>query len=321
MARPLRIEYNGALYHITSRGNERNPIYKEEGDYQRFRDILSELPQRYGIIIHGYVLMRNHYHLLIETPKGNITKVMHYVNATYTGYFNKKYKRIGHLLQGRYKGILIEKDRYLLSVSRYIHLNPIRAKMVKKPEEYRWSSYPEYAGKKQGKGWLTSEWILGQYSKDKSKARRFYKAFIEEGMVLEKSPFDDLKTGMILGSENFIDDIRSKLNLKIHREIPESKKLTKGITCEDVIIFVANRFGISGEEIKESGRRDNLGRKVCLYLLRRLTDMGNEEIAKNFGIGYTAVSQAALRVKREITENKKLKKVIQDIERELLSEV
>jgi REP element-mobilizing transposase RayT len=105
MSRPLRIEYEGALYHITSRGNERNPIYREKGDYQRFLEILSELPQRYNVIIHGYVLMGNHYHLLMETPKGNIiTKVMHYLNATYTGYFNKRYKRIGHFFKADTKG-------------------------------------------------------------------------------------------------------------------------------------------------------------------------------------------------------------------------
>lgn len=101
MARPLRIEYEGALYHITARGNERNPIYREDGDYQKFLEILSGLPQRYGVILHGYVLMGNHYHLLIETTKGNITKAMHYLNAAYTGYFNKKYSRVGHLFQGR----------------------------------------------------------------------------------------------------------------------------------------------------------------------------------------------------------------------------
>lgn len=164
MARPLRIEYIGALYHIAARGNEKNPIYKEEGDYEKFLKVLSELPQRYGVIIHGYILMVNHYHLLIETPKGNITKVMHYLNAAYSGYFNKKYKRVGHLFQGRYKGLLIEKERYLFSVSRYIHLNPVRALIVRRPEEHKWSSYPEYIGRSKGNGWLTCEWILGQYS-------------------------------------------------------------------------------------------------------------------------------------------------------------
>ena len=318
MARPLRIEYIGALYHITARGNERKPIYREEGDYQKFLDILSELPQRYGVIIHGYVLMGNHYHLLIETPLGNITRVMHYLNATYTGYFNKKYNRVGHLFQGRYKGYLIEKERYLVSVSKYIHLNPVRAKMVKRPEEYRWSSYGEYMRKKNG--WLSCEWILGQYSKEEAKARRLYKAFVEEGLTLKENPFEALKGGVILGSERFIEEIKKKIKLKKHREIPESRRLTRRMKYEDVIAVVARRFGIGEDEIKERGRRDNVARKISLYLLRRLTDKSNEEIGGYFGIGYTAVSQATLRLKREMKGNRRLEKTVQDIEIELLSE-
>lgn len=321
MARPLRIEYEGALYHITARGNERNTIYREEGDFKKFLDILSELPQRYGIVIHGYVLMGNHYHLLIETPKGNITRVMHYLNATYTGYFNRKYKRVGHLFQGRYKGFLIEKERYLLSVSRYIHLNPIRAKILKSPEEYRWSSFPAYIGNSERKDWLTCDWTLKQFSEDKVKARRLYKAFVDEGLTSKENPFEGIKGGLILGSEDFISEIKKKLKLGRHREIPESRKLIRNITYEEVIAIVSKRLGVSEQEIKEAGRRDNEARRICLYLLRRLTDVRNEEIAGHFGIGYTAVSQAVSRLKREMEKNKKIKKTVQDIEKKLLSEV
>lgn len=321
MARPLRIEYEGALYHITARGNERNPIYREEGDYQKFFDFLSELPQRYGILIHGYILMSNHYHLLVETPKGNITKVMHYLNTTYTGYFNKKYKRVGHLFQGRYKGILVEKERHLLSVSRYIHLNPVRAGLVKRPEEYRWSSYPDYIGRGKKKGWLTCDWILGQYSIDEAKARGLYKAFIDEGLTLKENPFDNLKSGLMLGSESFIEEVRGKVKLKKHREIPESRRLVRSIKHEDVIAAVAKRLKVSGQEITKAGRRDNLARKISLYLLRRHTDRSNEEIGRYFGVGYTAVSQAVSRLKREMKENKRLKQIVQGVEAEILSEV
>ncbi|MCD6571407.1 MAG: transposase, partial [Deltaproteobacteria bacterium] len=291
MSRPLRIEYAGALYHITARGNDGNPIYKQEGDYQKFLEILSELSQRYHAIIHGYVLMGNHYHLLIETPDGNITRVMHFLNATYTGYFNKKYKRVGHLFQGRYKGFVIEKESYLVSVSRYIHLNPKRAGLVKRPEEYKWSSYPDYIGKGKKKTWLTCEWILGQYSKDKAKARRLYRAFVEEGSALKENPFDALEKGLILGSEGFIDEIKKKTGLKKHKKTPESSRLIRSITYEDIVTAVAKKFGVSEQEIRGPGRRENLTRKICLYLLRRHTDMTNEEIGGYFGIGYTAVSQ------------------------------
>ncbi|MBI4838064.1 MAG: transposase [Nitrospirae bacterium] len=183
----MRIEYEGALYHIAARGNEGNPIYRGAGDYKKFLEILSKLPLRYGIILHGYVLMENHYHLLIETPKSNITKAMHWLNAVYTAYFNRKHNRVGHLLQGRYKGLLIEKERYLVAVSRYIHLNPVRAMMARRPDEYQWSSYPEYIGKEKESKWLKCDWILGQYSRDEIKAMKQYKAFVEEGLTLNET--------------------------------------------------------------------------------------------------------------------------------------
>ncbi|MGV8149826.1 MAG: transposase, partial [Alkaliphilus sp.] len=126
MARPLRIEYEGALYHITTRGNERKKIYYAEADYEKFKSYLKDAQNKYGYLLHCYALMTNHYHLLIETPYANISKVMHYINGSYTSYLNKKRERSGHLFQGRYKAILVDQDSYLLELSRYIHLNPVR---------------------------------------------------------------------------------------------------------------------------------------------------------------------------------------------------
>jgi REP element-mobilizing transposase RayT len=321
MSRPLRIEYDGALYHITARGNEKNPIYRGERDYQKFLQILSDLPRRYGVIIHAYVLMENHYHFLIETPKANIAKAIHYLNTTYTGYFNMKYKRAGHLFQGRYRGLLIEKESYLHSVSRYIHLNPVQAGLVKKPEEYKWSSYPEYIGRTKGGGLITCDWILGQFSGDRSVARRLYRRFVDEGVASKVSPFGSLKAGLILGDDNFIQDITKRLNLKKHREIPESKRLLRGVSLEDVMKAVTKRFGIDEEEIRATGRRDNLARKISLYLLRKRTDQSNEEIGKCFGIGYTAVSQAVSRMEKELRRDGRLARVVAGVEKELLSEM
>ena len=194
--------------------------------------------------------------------------------------------------------------------------------MVKGPEEYRWSSYSEYIGRGKKNKWLGCDWILGQYSKEEAKAEKLYKGFVEEGLSLKENPFEAIKAGLILGSESFIDEIKKKIKLKLkkHREIPEIRRLTRSIKHEDVIAAVAKRFGISEQQIREAGRRNNVARKICLYLLRRLTDISNEEIGGYFGIGYTAVSQATSRLKMEMKENRKLKKVVQDIEIELLSE-
>jgi REP element-mobilizing transposase RayT len=140
MSRPLRIEYPGATYHITARGNERADIFRDNNDRQKLLEQLQIALQRYAIVIHAYVLMGNHYHLLLETPEGNMSQAMHFINGNYTGYFNHRHRRVGHLFQGRYKGLLVEKESYLLSLSRYIHLNPVRAGIVEYPEEYHWSN-------------------------------------------------------------------------------------------------------------------------------------------------------------------------------------
>ncbi len=157
MTRPLRIEYSGAFYHITSRGNEKKNIFKNETDYKKLLSYFETATERYKAVIHVYCIMSNHYHLLLETPFGNLSQIMRHINGSYTTCFNKKYQRSGHLLQGRYRAIVVDKDEYAIELSRYIHLNPVRAGIVKKPEAYRWSSYRDYTG------WLFKDFILGYF--------------------------------------------------------------------------------------------------------------------------------------------------------------
>ena len=154
MARPLRIEYPNAFYHITSRGNERRAIFGSTGDYARFLGYLQSATERYGARIHCFCLMPNHYHLLLETPRANLRRILHHLNTGYTNYFNTKTERVGHLFQGRYRAVLVEKDAYALELSRYIHLNPVRANLVKEPSQYSWSSYSPYVEKEKRWGWL-----------------------------------------------------------------------------------------------------------------------------------------------------------------------
>lgn len=317
MARPLRIEYENACYHITSRGNERKPIYLEEKDYYKFLDILSQLPQRFGVIIHGYVLMDNHYHLLLETPLANITKTIHFLNATYSGYFNRKYGRVGHLFQGRYNGILIDKNNYLLAVSRYIHLNPVNSRLVDRPEDYQYSSYSQYTGMRKTNSWLTTEWILGQFSDDLVNVYTRYQAFVEEGVANDDNPLKELKAGTILGGDDFVDKVKNRIGLIRHREIPQSKDLSVTRTYEEILTMISVMFGISKEEILIPGRRNSIARKVSIYLLRKHTHLKNIEISQCFGVGYTAVSQVSLRLRKEMEENPSLRSVVQDLEGQL----
>ena len=154
MARPLRLEFPGALYHVTSRGNQRGNIFDDNDDRRQFLLVLQEVCHRYNWICHAYCLMSNHYHLLIETPDGNLSQGMRQLNGVYTQYFNRRHGRVGHVFQGRYKGILVDKNSYLLELARYIVLNPVRAGLVRSAREWPWSSYRATAGLTECPGWL-----------------------------------------------------------------------------------------------------------------------------------------------------------------------
>ncbi|MDP2269071.1 MAG: transposase, partial [Deltaproteobacteria bacterium] len=160
MARPLRIEYPGAFYHITARGNEQKDIFRDDKDRERFLGYLETAVGRYKAVIHVYCLMSNHYHLLLSTPEGNLSQIMRHINGGYTTWFNKRHNRYGHLFQGRYKAILVDADPYAGELSRYIHLNPVRAGMVRQPEQYQWASYTAYSGRAKIPRWLTTDWLL-----------------------------------------------------------------------------------------------------------------------------------------------------------------
>ena len=179
MARPLRIAYPGAFYHITSRGNERKAIFKSKRDREKFLEYCKSAVLRYDAVIHAYCLMDNHYHILLETPSGNLSQIMRHINGAYTTYFNVKRSRVGHLFQGRYKSILVDIDEYAKELSRYIHLNPVRAKMVDAPAAYEWSSYNYFTGNRKPPEWLFRDFILGYFGNTNSKAEKGYKRFVE----------------------------------------------------------------------------------------------------------------------------------------------
>ena len=208
MARPLRIEYPGAFYHVTSRGNERKDIFKSNTDREMFLSYLASAQEKYEAVVHAYCLMSNHYHLMIETPQGNLSQIMKYINSSYTNFFNIKRKRTGHLLQGRYKAILVEADAYATELSRYIHLNPVRAGMVRSPEEYRWSSYSYYT-ERSSPSWLKTGFILGYFGTDPTQSRKDYRNYVIEkvnGGYID--PLAGVVASTILGSEDFVRRIK-----------------------------------------------------------------------------------------------------------------
>ena len=218
MPRPLRIEYPGALHHVTARGNARADIYLGDDDRLRFLDILALAIERYGWLCHGYCLMDNHYHLLIETPNANLSRGMRHVNGVYTQAFNRHNGRVGHLFQGRYKAILVEGEAYLLELARYVVLNPVRAGMVKAAGDWPWSSYHATAGDGAVPEWLSVAWLHGQFGAplggaDEGERQAAYRRFVAEGtgksMGDRTSPLADglakaVTAGSVLGSEEFL---------------------------------------------------------------------------------------------------------------------
>ncbi len=221
MTRPLRIEYAGAVYHITSRGNEKMAVFKDEQDRINFLNTLQHVNKRYNWLCHAYCLMDNHYHLLIETPDGNLSLGMRQLNGVYTQLFNKRHQRTGHLFQGRYKSILIQKDSHLLEVCRYVVLNPVRARMVERPEAWKWSSYRATAGREFPPPCLTTDWVLGQFSRKRAKAEQEYRQFVEWGIGKE-SIWREVKGESILGEDDFVEGLIS--HIKKHQNIPEIPK-------------------------------------------------------------------------------------------------
>ncbi len=224
MARPLRIEFPGAIYHITTRGNARKAVFRDDVDRDLFLDALSEVVTRFGWLCHAYCLMDKHYHLLIETPRGNLSPGMRQLNGVYTLRYNRRHSRAGHVFQGRFKAILVERRSYLLELARYIVLNPIRTKMVKNPNRYPWSSYPATMGAVTSPSWLSSDWILGQFAKTRSVAQRRYAEFVAQGRNLP-SPWSELKGQVLLGSEAFVAKMRPLLEGKgAHKEILRAQR-------------------------------------------------------------------------------------------------
>jgi putative transposase len=260
MSRPLRIEYPGAVYHVTSRGNEKKPVFKTDTDRQNFLNALQHVNKRYNWICHAYCLMTNHYHLLIETPDGNLSIGMRQLNGIHTQLFNKLHGRAGHLFQGRYKAILIQKDSHLLEVSRYVVLNPVRAKMTEKPEDYPWSSYLATAGKAKPHPCLTTDWILGQFGGKRGKAEQEYRKFVHWG-IGRKSIWTEVRGQVLLGEESFVDQLVEHLKKKqAIPEIPRSQRYAHRPTLEklfagDARINVRKRRAAVRRAVEQYGYR------------------------------------------------------------------
>jgi REP element-mobilizing transposase RayT len=313
MARPLRIEYDGAFYHVTARGNERRKIFFSKSDYLRFKDNLREAQQKYGYLLHSFVLMTNHYHLLIETPKANLAKVMHDVNGSYSGYVNRKRKRSGHLFQGRYKVIVVERDRYLLELSRYIHLNPVRAGVVVRPEDYSYSSYRSFISKEK-EGIVCHDLVLGMISNHPKDAPKRYRSFVE-GAIGEDldDPLEDVYGGMILGCAGFIKEALGHLKDAVlyQEEIAHGRELRSALRMDDILMALSGYLDIPRKQLLE---KESEHRSMAIYLLKTHTGLTNSQIGQMCGgLSYSAISKSYQRFSAKLRTDRELRKGIKAV--------
>jgi REP element-mobilizing transposase RayT len=312
MARPLRIQYPGAFYHVTSRGNERRAIVRDDKDRWLFIRILEDTVETFGVVIHAWILMDNHYHLLVETPEANLSQAIRHLNGIYTMRFNRKHGRTGHLFQGRYKAILVDKNIYLMELSRYVVLNPVRAKIVKHPREWKWGSYRATAGYEETPAWLETRWLLEQFHSARHKAQERYRQFVMEGLKQKESPWDKLTSQILLGKEEFAEHIRGKMRGKHHEEAPRRQQELGLPKAQEILEKAAKTYGVKVRDIVVPARRVNEGRDVGIWALRQACRLSLDKIGKIMGVKYSAVSHAVARMKKKIREDKKFERKVRN---------
>ncbi len=300
MARKPRIEFDGAFYHVLVRGNQKQKIFKDNHDYSKYLELLTDYKKRYGYSLYSYVLMYNHVHLLIETQRMPLSKILQGINQSYTMYFNRKYKTVGHLFQGRYKAILCDRDDYLLTLVKYIHLNPFRAGIVQNLKSYEWSSHHEYARKTDDKGIIDTDQVLRMFSESKPKARKFYMRFIGDGVSVKKEDVYSSIDHRVIGNEEFVERIMNNYDRELLK-VKEKKKYK--LTAISKV--VKRIYGVSLEQIRSDSRAEPIStvRRVISHIAK---DQGykGKEIAEYIGKDPAAISQY-LKEKDKLIEEKK----------------
>jgi putative transposase len=293
MARQWRIEFPGALYHVLSRGNGRQDIFLSDHDRYLFLRLLEELSERYHIEVYAYVLMSNHYHLLLKTVDANLSKAMQWFGTSFTRRFNLSNRHSGHLFQGRFKSIVVENDVYLLRLSYYIHRNPLRAGIVERLAKYPWSSYLFYAYRKKTPDWLKTKTLLDQLSgDDRYKA---YRIKVQHYSDEKGSVWEDVKHGLIYGSQDFVSDLKARfLTDKKDVELPQHNSMFREFDS-DLLIEKAIKILKFNLEAARNGKKIGAGEKdkrdMLIYLLWKSGRLSNREIGSYVGLTYSAISR------------------------------
>jgi putative transposase len=298
MARPLRLEYADAVHHVMSRGIEGRRICLDETDRDIWLEILGRAAERFGWAVYAFSLLDNHYHLFLGTPEAGLAPGMRQLNGGYAGYFNRRHGRRGPLMQGRYKSGLVEDQGHWLELSRYVHLNPVRAGLCKRPEDWNWSSYRGYHRPALRQDWLDTKAVLSEYGRDERVARRAYREFMEEGLGRElDNPVSRAAHGLVLGSDEFVKRVRKMLaGRKGDEEVPALARLGRGADLGELVDLAARRLKADRSGWLPGRRDDDLKRAMCAYAVRRATGARIRELAA--ALGYRSASSVGAACRR-----------------------
>lgn len=318
MSRPLRIEYPGAWYHVMNRGRRSEAIFSNHKDYEMFIALLQDATELWGVKVSAYCLMGNHYHILLQTPLGNLSRFMRHLNGVYTQRYNSTHGYDGQLFRGRFKSILVEEDNYLLEIVRYIHKNPLRAGMVSQLEDYRWFSHPDYLASRQEGEWLYTDVILNMLS-EKTDIRQAYLKFMHnDNSDKMNGVFKTKRWPAILGCGSFVSRIKDEFyEKKRHREVPDSTQLAPD--RKQILKEVCRHYGVEEKELLTGQRgKENEPRNVAIYLCRTLRNDTLIELGQEFGMsGYSPAGSAVGRVVKKRLKNQDLRKHIEKIKKSL----
>jgi REP element-mobilizing transposase RayT len=294
MTRPLRLEHAGAVWHVTSRGNERKALFRDQADREKFVSILGRTVTLFQWRLHAYVLMGNHYHLLLDTPTPTLSRGMRQLNGIYTQAFNRRHHRAGHLLQGRFKAILVEKEAHLLELCRYVVLNPVRAGLARSARDWEWSSYRATAAEMPAPEWLETRWTLRNFGRETSQAVRRYRKFIAEGVSESVSPWEAVRAQIYLGGDEFLEEVRQRLKARpMSKGIPRRQFEPVDVDPVEAATAVASVLGSRLEEMRRRPRSLIRERRLTAWALRRFGMVPLAGIGRALGVGVAQVSVLA----------------------------
>jgi len=306
MSRKPRLHYPGACYHVILRGNAGHDVFFDTQDRNRFFFLLREGIEKYDHRIHGYCLMTNHLHLVIQVGDVSLSRIMQNVSFRYTSYVNHRLKQAGHLFQGRYKALLIDADSYLLQIIRYVHNNPVRAEMVIKPEDYPWSSHNVYLGNS-SVPWLTTDWVLSQFSTKKNQAIELYRKYVLAGQneAQRKEFYRGNVEGQVLGEDHFVERVFAKV----------SQKISGSPTLEQVLQAVCKQYGIDEDDLSSGSRQKRISepRSVAAMIVRDISHLSLTDLSRKIERDLSGLSQAAGRLDKKMNSDKRLSKKVDKI--------